>query len=303
MYHASNNPNGLHILNRECCGWTYGKFNAIEIYIDPPSSWVQKLGYAAEKKKDIMKIANTRSVESLEEEINMYRNEGLKCYRDWEHTKCLIQEAIGKIPRLNPEGLRDRLAESQRMAESAMHPALCLDQVNSIMKDLDETVKAYRRYGKELKEYKDQTITAHGITEKMRLVLLEHTQQIPRLSKEGLAAKLEEARQNAKKFLEPSLAVNQQKVLFSELYQAIKEYHEQGERLEMITTKYVLPVRFAVGDGVIVNVNGRWRKATVKKHWEMGYPYRVLLDNKKLTWVTEDIDLEIRKHDPMLETS
>lgn len=63
------------------------------------------------------------------------------------------------------------------------------------MNELDAAIKAYRRYGKvqdhnvewvfyrcqitikELKDYKDQTVKAHVITEHMRLLLLEGTEQ------------------------------------------------------------------------------------------------------------------------------
>ena len=41
----------------------------------------------------------------------------------------LLKESIGKIPRLSPENLRDKLADARKAAETALHPSLCLDQV------------------------------------------------------------------------------------------------------------------------------------------------------------------------------
>eukprot|EP00466_Bigelowiella_natans_P019176 jgi/Bigna1/68090/fgenesh1_pg.5_\ len=270
--------------------------NAIEIYLDSAPKVVRKLGYEAERKRgETLGGTPKRAVEELQEEIESFRHEGLECYVAFEKTKCKIQESIGKVSKLSPAFISEKLSDARKAAESAMHPSLCLDQVISSMNELDATLKAYRRYGKELKDFKDQTVKTHVMMEHMRLLLLESMKKIPKLSKEGLQAKIDDAHTNAKKFLEPSLTTNQQRMLLKDLNEAIAAYNEQGERLEMLTSKYDLPLRFNLGEQVAVNVKGRWKTGIIRKLWKLGYPYAVLLPKtRKLVWVAEDSDAEIR---------
>lgn len=327
LYHASGNQNGLHIIHDRFCGWKYGSLDAIEVYIDPSEAWVNGLGYgigqtgpttiphqkqtggggatttappvllaskpqagAGQRREQPPKLP----MEELEDEVNEYKLQGVQCYVGYEHTKSLVQESIGKISKLTPQVLSKKLSEAHGTAEQLMHPSLCLEQADKLVKDLDMTVSAYRRYGRELKEYKDKMIEAHVIGEECRLCLLEHMGKIARLSTKGLKAKLEESSLQGKKYLEPSLAINQSRVIMQILDDAVQLYVEQGQRIQMITSKYVLPTRFKIRDSVRVKIQNTWKSGRVVKLWEMGYPYKVELRQGRSWWVTEDSDAEIK---------
>ncbi|KAJ8601667.1 hypothetical protein CTAYLR_007464 [Chrysophaeum taylorii] len=55
-------------------------------------------------------------------------------------------------------------------------------------------------------------------------------------------------------------------------------------------------LRFAVGDAIMANVEGGFKKGTILKQWDEGNPYRVKLSDGIEVWAPEDDDAYIKRY-------